>query len=94
MTRGLINSLLAWNPAHFFYLISEGKRASTGETEDTHCTVWPMYMIWAPRCQVWDAQSNPLKSIITPTHTCEINPKSTQVFPSYYYWKNSIQIHS
>lgn len=29
-----------------------------------------------------------------PTPTCDINPKSTQAVPSYYYWKNSAQIHS
>jgi len=96
VTRDLIKSLLAWKFTLFLYLATEQQTASTGETEDTHYTVSPMHMIRASRCQAWDVQSNCLKPINThpPPHACEINPKATQVFPSYCFWKNSAQMHS
>lgn len=82
MTRGLIKSLLAWNPAHFFCLVSERKAASTGETEDTQCTVSPVYVIWAPRCQAWEAQSNRPKPIATPHLPVTLTPSQPKRFPA------------
>lgn len=94
MTRDLMKSLLVWKLTQFLHLVKEYKTASTGETEGTRGTMSLVYKLWAPRCKVWDAQSNRLKPTITPPHPCDINPKSTQAFPSYYCQQNSTQIRS